>query len=208
MMAQRDLSLLLLAVASVACTIQTASSPSAPPPTATAPVTPTVDLSPTETLERLARRFRYGGGAAERQELVTEIDEVSGRLSFLAAGIAKRRLTASNRIPERVALARSADGTTLTVSLDDRTYVGPLDGSSVEVKGIDGDTLQMEYVISRGRIEQRFRGPNGGRVNTFLPHEERGMLMEVRVFSQQLPEDVRYRLTYVAERFSPIERYD
>lgn len=148
-----------------------------------------------ETVERLIGERRFAGGSDERARLADEIATLAEHFSFVARAIARRRLTAANEIPERIAITREGKNQ-LTIALDGRSYTGTLDGAPVAVTGVTGDTLTMRLTLTPAGIEQRFTGPDGGRINVFAPHDDDGMQVFVRVFSERLPDELRYVLTY------------
>jgi hypothetical protein len=185
----------LIVVAVAACSSSAAPPESPEPATDPAPtIAANPDATPDETLTALEGDLRYAGDAQERKGVDAGIEEVVSEMSFIAAGVARRKLKAANGIPEHVTISR--DGEEVTIALDDRTYTAPFDGAPVEVTGITGDTLKMRLVVKEGKLEQRFVGDDGGRVNTFTPGDGGKMQLSVRVFSERLPGDVRYALTY------------
>ena len=137
--------------------------------------------------------FRHAGGDKERELRDKAIDDVVGEMNFLVRSIARDRLKTSTAIAAAVKL--SSDASSLTVALDSRIYTAPLNGRSVKVTGITGDKLDLSYRVTDGRIEQSFRGDERGRVNTYSLDGEK-LVMQVRIYSSQLPKDLKYKLTY------------
>jgi len=159
---------------------------------AVAAVLPNVSLAaPAE--KAFVGTYKHAGGDKEREARDKAIDDVVSGMNFIARPIARDRLKAAN--PIAATLAISSDATSLTITFDTRTYTAPLSGTSVKVKGITGDELQLSYKVSTGQIEQRFAGEGRGRVNTFTKSDEL-VVVDVRVHSTQLPKDLKYRLTY------------
>jgi len=115
-------------------------------------------------------------------------------MSFLVRGIARKRLREANRIRERVAISRQGDK--LTVRLDGETFNAPINGPAVDVVARDGMELKLRYRIAKGRIEQTLQAEEGGRTNHFEVDGKGRLTVRVRIFSEKLPKDVRYRLTY------------
>jgi hypothetical protein len=137
--------------------------------------------------------YRHAGGDGDRAARDRAIDRVVAEMSVLVRAIVRNRLKSTNPINPKLQL--SADAHHLTVKLGARTYSAPLDGSPVTVTGITGDELELRHHVTPTHIEQRFTGPDGGRVNTFTLHHKR-LVMSVRVFSPRLPKDLTYKLTY------------
>ncbi|HZO14830.1 MAG TPA: hypothetical protein VFB62_16260 [Polyangiaceae bacterium] len=148
----------------------------------------------TESVDRLAGSFRFAGGGRERAARDAAIDQVVDEMSFLVRGIARKRLREANRIRERVAISRQGDK--LTVRLDGETFTAPINGPAVDVVARDGMELKLRYRIAKGRIEQTLQAEEGGRTNHFEVDGKGRLTVRVRIFSEKLPKDVRYRLTY------------
>jgi hypothetical protein len=137
--------------------------------------------------------YAFNGGDKEREAVDKAIDDVVSGMNILSRTIAREKLKSTNVVPAAIKI--SSDGTNLTISLDSRVYTAPLSGTSVKVTGITGDKLDLSYAVSEGKIEQRFSGEGRGRVNTFTRNGDK-ITMSVRVYSTQLPKDLKYKLTY------------
>ena len=137
--------------------------------------------------------YDHSGGDKEREARDKAIDDVVSGMNIVSRTIARERLISANVIAATVKI--SSDTTSLTIALDSRVYTAPLSGTSVKVTGITGDKLDLSYVISEGKIEQRFTGDGRGRTNTFTKSGDQ-LTMSVRVYATQLPKDLRYKLTY------------
>lgn len=158
-----------------------------PPTTREAPMA-------TNGADRLAGSFRYAGGGRERAARDEAIDQVVEEMNFIVRGIARKRLREANQIRERVAISRQGDK--LTIRLDGQPYTATINGPPVDVVGHDGMELKLRYRLAKGRIEQTLQGKEGGRTAHFQVDGKGRLTMSVRIFSEKLPKDVRYRLTY------------
>lgn len=136
----------------------------------------------------------FAGGDGERSAIAKSVDAATEAMNFIARGIARNRLKETNRVPSRIELSRRRGQ--LTVVIDGRRYTGPLDGTPVTVTGLTGDEVEMTYGADGADLIQTFRGEDGGRENTFQLLDEQTVALGVRVFSQRLPADVFYSLTY------------
>ena len=148
----------------------------------------------TGAVDRLAGSFRFAGGGRERAARDAAIEQVVEEMNFLVRGIARKRLREANRIRERVAISRSSDK--LTIRLDGQPYTATINGPPVDMVAHDGMEVKLSYRIANGRIEQTLQGAEGGRTNHFEVDGKGRLTVQVRVFSEKLPKDVRYRLTY------------
>lgn len=147
---------------------------------------------PVEACQAFLGSFVHAGGAKEREALDSAIEEVVAGMNILVRPIARDRLKGSNVIAQAGQI--SCDGKALTVVVDKRSYTAPVDGRSVKVV-VSGDELDLKYRVSDGSIEQTFSAEDSGRVNTLSLHD-RDLVMRVRVYSNQLPKDLKYKLTY------------
>ncbi|MFO0550376.1 MAG: hypothetical protein U0271_18420 [Polyangiaceae bacterium] len=137
--------------------------------------------------------YQYAGGDKEREARDAAIEDVISGLNPLVRSIARDRLTAAMAIDKAIGI--SSDATNLTVTQDAQVYAAPLSGSAVKVKGLTGDDLNLSYAVSSAKLEQKFVGDEGGRTNTYTRSGDQ-LVMNVRVFSDKLPKDLKYKLTY------------
>jgi hypothetical protein len=137
--------------------------------------------------------YKYAGGDKEREARDAAIEDVISGLNILIRPIARDRLKSA--MATAAAISITSDATNLTVSLDSLVYTAPLTGGSVKATGITGDKLNLSYAISSAKIDQKFSGDQGGRVNTFTKSGDQ-LVMNVRVHSDKLPKDLKFKLTY------------
>ncbi len=138
--------------------------------------------------------FRHSGGDKERLARDKAIDDVVSGMSFVVRGIARGRLTSAN--PIAVDVTCSTHDKSLTMTMDQRSFTAPIDGSTATVKSVTGDDIDMHYAITKNSLIQVFDRDGRGRVNTFTLDGTKGLAMAVRVYAKQLPKDLNYRLTY------------
>jgi hypothetical protein len=138
--------------------------------------------------------YRFSGGEREKQGIADAIDDVVSEMNILARGIARDRLTESNRAPSVLEVQR--DGRRITVTFDDRTYTADLDGPAVDVTGSTGDPLKLTYRLRGDKLVQDFKGERGGRINTFSTDGEGTIRVQVKVHSTKLPKPLVYRLSF------------
>jgi hypothetical protein len=142
-------------------------------------------------------QFVFAGNRSELGAMGQAIDRVVDQLNIfireIARGEIRRRIDAEQRI--RVAVV---DEETLTVAFDDWGPVRlSVDGSARRVRGPDGENVRASVTYRYGRLIERRIAPRGSRVNvlTLSPDAQR-LHMQVRIASDQLPDDIAYRLTY------------
>lgn len=137
--------------------------------------------------------FKHVGGNKEREARDRAIEDVVADMSFISRGIARDKLKQSNPVAQKLTLA--SDPKHLTVTMDGRSYKGPLDGSRVKVKTILGDEMDMHFKIKKAALDQVFSGEDKGRVNAFR-FDGAKLIFNVRVHASALPKDLVYKLTY------------
>jgi hypothetical protein len=136
--------------------------------------------------------YHFTGSSAEREAIDRSIDSSVSQLGSFIRGFARKRLQAANRVPDE--LVMKAGGNSFVVLVDKRPYAGLLDGTPVKVTVSTGDVMDMSFKFG-SEMEQKFSDSEKGRVNRF---ELRGnqMVMHVRVYATELPEQVTYDLTF------------
>ncbi len=143
--------------------------------------------------DQLVGTYAHVGGQAERDAVLAAIEDVVSDMNVIARGIARDRLQESNPVPKKLSIVR--DGGTLSVAFDGRKYAAPLDGSSVKVVGVTGDTLDYRVTVDGERLRQHFVGEKGGRTNTMKRRGDKRLKVKVKVSSGSLPKPLEYSLT-------------
>jgi hypothetical protein len=141
--------------------------------------------------------YRYVGGVDEQRKLWGKIEGMANTFNFVAKGIVRDKLAAGNQIPKEIVI--SADADTLSILTAKTPNVAPMNGSSVKVRSITGEMMDMSYKVG-SEIEQSFKGNAKGRVNRYEVQGDK-LVLHVRVFAAQLPYELVYDLTY--ERVPP-----
>ncbi len=137
--------------------------------------------------------YRHAGGQKERDARDKAIEDVVADMSFISRGIARDKLKQSNPIAAKLEL--SADAKDLTVTMDTRTYKGPLDGSPVKVKTILGDEMDMRFKLKKRALDQVFSAEDKSRLNAYRFDGDK-LVVNVRVHASALPKDLVYKMTY------------
>jgi hypothetical protein len=142
-------------------------------------------------LAGLIGEYRYRGG---RQSAAKSIDAVVGEMSALVRNIARKRLTAANRVPSKLSIAQTGDE--VTVRIDGRAYTATLGGAAKAVKDANGEASRMRFQLKGDALYQLLDAADGDRTNVFTRRDDGGVDMAVRISSKRLPSDVRYRLSF------------
>ena len=138
--------------------------------------------------------FVFAGGDGERERVRAAIDEAVAGMSFIIRPIARRRLTAGNRVFETLTVAR--EGEDLVVDRDGVVVRSPADGSPADWTGSDGKAYRVSQRLTPAGLVQTFDGKDGTRENTFSLAEDGTLRVEVVVRSARLPAPLAYALTY------------
>ncbi len=146
-----------------------------------------------EIVKPFVGAYRYVGGKEERNARDRAIDQVVSELNFFVRGIARSRLEEATEIHSTLSI--TATKSFLRVKLGGRAYIAPLNGRPVKAIGLTGTEVTLRYVIRQGSINQRFTAEDGGRDNRLTLKDDH-LIMHVRVYSERLPKDLEYRLTY------------
>ena len=139
--------------------------------------------------------FRHSGGDKDLKARDRAIEGVVSEMSFLVRKMARDRLTAANAIASLLIFSRTS--TELTIVMDDRSFTGPLDGTKTKVISSGDTEIDMNYVLSKNSLTQNFERDGRGRINTFTLEGDKSLRMDVRVFADELPKDLVYKLSYV-----------
>jgi hypothetical protein len=139
--------------------------------------------------------FRHSGGDKDLKARDRAIEGVVSEMSFLVRKMARDRLTAANAIAQAIIFSRTA--TSLTIAMDARVFTGPLDGSKTKVTSSGDTEIDMSYVLSKDSLTQNFERDGRGRINTFTLDGDKSLRLDVRVFADELPKDLVYKLSYV-----------
>jgi hypothetical protein len=138
--------------------------------------------------------FRFSGGGAERTALTREIDRVADQFGFFIRGIARRRMHSEIRPEGSITVAR-IDGTT-TFQFDQRLRVA-CDGGWHRAAGANDEDGTAKCTYSRGALRFNERYDEGRTFHALTLSEDGRLLrMSVRITHPELPDDIRYRLTF------------
>lgn len=121
------------------------------------------------------------------------VDQMNIFVREIARGEIHRRISPERRIELEV-----VDSRTLTFAMDDWGPIGVTLGAAPRrVRGADGEEVNLTASFEDGRLVMRSLAARGSRTNvlTLSPDAEH-LSMMVRIRSDQLPAEIRYRLTF------------
>jgi hypothetical protein len=127
------------------------------------------------------------------------IEAAVAKMNFIKRPIARSRLKKTNAAHHRVTIAITAQE--ISVAFDNNQPVRmPADGRTAKWTREDGEVFDVAARWSDDRLVQSFKAPDGERINTFaLGADGRSLEVQVEVKSPQLPEPVKYSLTFVRQ---------
>lgn len=138
-------------------------------------------------------RFVHAGGDKDLEGRDQAIEVAIEDMNFVFRPFARSRLKANTEI--RPWLQFEEDGHHLTLTWHDGELKIPMDGTPVELVGKQGDPATARCRIEGDKIILEFINPQGGRETVFR-RTKKGLVADVRIFADPLPEDIKYRLTY------------
>jgi hypothetical protein len=154
---------------------------------------PSIALAEGDGWKGILGAFKFAGGKDEEQARLRAIDEIVGRMTPIARGIARSKLGEATAIAQRVSLA--VDGRLLTVANETRSDTAPTDGSTVKVTAFNGDEMDLSYKLKGTEILQSFTDGSKGSVHSFALADEK-LVVRHAIYASQLPGPVLYRTTY------------
>jgi hypothetical protein len=126
----------------------------------------------------------------------TAIDAAVAKMNFIKRPIARSRLKKTNAAHHRVTIALTVDE--ISVAFDNNQPVRmPADGRTAKWTREDGEVFDVAARWTNDRLVQSFKAADGERTNTFsLGPDGRALEVQVEVKSPQLPEPLKYGLTF------------
>lgn len=151
----------------------------------------------TEGLASFAGVYVLGSDARELHGMEQAIDHVVDQLNIFIREIARGEI--HRRIdPEQRIHLTLLGGDSIAISLDDWGPIEvPVNGPARRVRDATGENVRLTVRYAGGRLIQHSAAPRGARTNVYaLSGDASRLSMSVRITSDQLPDDIRYRLTY------------
>lgn len=124
------------------------------------------------------------------------IQTAVAKMNFIKRPIARSRLAKTNPLYHRIEISQGA--AEIRVSFDEgNPVVMPLDGASAKWTRGDGEVFDVSASLQDSQLIQTFKAGDGQRVNRFsLGPDGNTLTLQVMLSSPQLPEPVKYTLTY------------
>jgi hypothetical protein len=147
-------------------------------------------------IEVLSGRWVYAGDDAEGQRRLDAIEATVRQMSWVARGMARKRIRASTPIHEWYEF-RFEDRTVTIVEAGGDAFSTPGGGRAFEVPRSQGGPATLTRTWDDGALRSHWRQKKGEGTELYRVSED-GMTMKVTVIiaSKRLPSDVVYELTY------------
>jgi hypothetical protein len=124
------------------------------------------------------------------------IEAAVAKMNFVKRPIARSRLKKTNTVHKRVTIATTSQE--IAIAFDSNAPVRmPADGATAKWKREDGEVFDVSARWQGEKLVQTFKAEDGQRTNTFsLGADGTPLRLEVEIASPQLPEPLRYTLTF------------
>ncbi len=144
---------------------------------------------------QIAGAYKYVGGPAEVKALLSAIEPVVKKMSWVSRGIARSRLRKGNLPTQEMRILIDA-GAIHIVRPGRPTVAAPADGRSQKWKSSDG-VFDVTHAFKDGRLIQTIDGKNSHSTNEFvLAGDGVTLTVHTRITSPRLPGAVVFRMTY------------
>jgi hypothetical protein len=135
----------------------------------------------------------------EQEAMYDSFDRVVEQMNVFVREIARlelrRRVVPEERI--RVTVLSEDD---VSCAFDNWAVRARLDGTARGIRGPEGEQIRSSLRFDDGRIVERRSNGQGERVNVLsLSQDAQRLILSVRISSVQLPDAIRFRLTYRRE---------
>lgn len=155
---------------------------------------PVASQAPTAT--SFVGTYAFAGGQRDRNALSEEIDRVVDQMNVFMRTFARSSIHAEVFEERRIVIAADERSVTLTFDGWGPQRI-PLGGRVAEGAGPDGSHTRFTARLQNDRLTTRFRTDRGYRDSWFsLAADGRHMYLQVRIVAPQLPDSIRYSLTY------------
>lgn len=158
---------------------------------------PPTSRSQTAALEDFGGTWQFNRTRRDLDALEDGIDRVADQLNLFIREIARGEMRRRIQPEGRVRFDLEGE-TSVALTIDEW---GPnafeLGRPPRRVRGSEGDMIRASMAFARGRLIQREIHDQGHRTNVFmLSSDGQRLTMAAEIGSDQLPDEIRYRLTY------------
>ncbi|MBX3268737.1 MAG: hypothetical protein KF729_00665 [Sandaracinaceae bacterium] len=148
-------------------------------------------------LEDFGGTWQFNRTRRDLRDLEEGIDRVADQLNIFIREIARGEMRRRIQPEGRVRFAIQSE-TRATIAVDDwGPHAFELGGAPRSVRGPNGDSIRVGLAFRNGQIVHRELHGQGHRTNVFaLSPDGTQLTMNASIGSDQLPDQIRYRLTY------------
>jgi hypothetical protein len=151
----------------------------------------------TEVMSRMVGRWVYAGDEQQRQARLDAIEGTVSEMSWIARGMARKRITASTPIHQQYDFIVDDDGN-VTIGEDGfEGHTAPWDGTPVEIAKDQGGPATLTRAVADGGLRSHWQQKKGAGTEIYRVSADAATLtVTVIISSPRLPSEVRYQLTY------------
>jgi hypothetical protein len=140
--------------------------------------------------------YKYTGGSKQKAKIDVAIDKATEDMFPGIRGLARSRIREGNKAWPRTEI--TVAGKFIKIEqVGHRAVTAPSNGIGVPVRSKHGDRAKVTHTVKGGKLIQKLVSDDGGRSNTYkLSEDGKTLQLTVRIWSDRLPQDVVYHLTY------------
>lgn len=165
--------------------------------TAAAALALTATAAEAQPLEGFDGTWVYAGGQKQRARVEKAIEALVGEMNPLYRLIARRRLKAAAKVPQRFEFKTLSEGR-LSVRVDSGpARITKLDGTPIHFDNDEGQKIRLHRVVRGSTLVTVGGRGDAAQQNTYrLDSGGRTMNLTITITSDRLPRPLRYQLTY------------
>lgn len=141
-------------------------------------------------------RYKYAGGRAQREKLEHQIEQVVSQLNFMIRGMARSRMRDGLSPSPHLEFALS-DHAVVFRRPNERLIKGPLDGTAVDWKNKDRESIQLRMTFRDQTLRIRYKGDGSdSRYNYSFRDDGKRLDIRAAIDHVRMPTTLKYGLTY------------
>lgn len=154
------------------------------------------ETSATSETPAFEGKYRFAGGKKERDRVAAAVEKAIEALPSFLHGLARKRLSTANTIPETITMTMKGDELELRYG-GLEPMRAPLDGSTRKWHNHEGALVNIKMEL-RGKTLVQTTWNNGGRriMRWTISEDGKRLRLHSTMSSPRLPESIDYRLTF------------
>lgn len=146
----------------------------------------------------LSGTWRYRGAPHQGEAIVRQaVEPVVSRMRPDLQPVARERIAESTWLPTTIRIGASPRRVQVALAGQERRTFASAAGQVLQVRLRNGQYAQLtQQLLPDGSLEQQFVSLEGTQINRYVPGPGRSMLLDVRLTSPVLPNDIHFQLEY------------